>query len=271
MDGELAPTERQIKTVLASEWAFLLFCALLFLLSVGGTLYWWRVMSAGASMDGDMSMVWEKMPYQSWLSAGITFVEMWVVMMVSMMLPALVPLLLRYRKGLRLAGVVHLWGMTTLAGVGYFFVWAIFGALAYPLGISLSAAVMQWNGLASWLPVALGVTLLLAGGFQLTRWKTSQLGYCWLVSTQAPGAASHARGALLYGLRLGVNCSLCCFGYMVILLVTGVMNLGVMVLIAVAILVERIVPKPRLVTLASGIVIVVIGVLLIVRTLSSLP
>jgi predicted metal-binding membrane protein len=39
--------------------------------------------------------------------------------------------------------------------------------------------------------------------------------------------------------RLGVHCSLCCFGFMMILLVTGVMRLSTMAIVAAAITVER--------------------------------
>jgi predicted metal-binding membrane protein len=37
-----------------------------------------------------------------------------------------------------------------------------------------------------------------------------------------------------YGLNLGVHCSLCCFGFMMILLATSVMDLGTMALVAAA-------------------------------------
>ncbi len=42
-------------------------------------------------MPGDwtMSMAWMRMPGQSWVGAGGTFLGMWVVMMVAMMLPSL--------------------------------------------------------------------------------------------------------------------------------------------------------------------------------------
>ena len=45
-----------------------------------------------------MSMVWMRMPGQTWLGAAASFLGMWVIMMAAMMLPALVPTLLRYRR-----------------------------------------------------------------------------------------------------------------------------------------------------------------------------
>src|SRR5437588_5966684 len=70
------------------------------------------------------------MPGQTWLPAAASFLGMWIVMMVAMMLPSLVPTLWRYRQ----AGLGQL---TTLVGVGYFAVWTVFGMVAYLLGLAL--------------------------------------------------------------------------------------------------------------------------------------
>ena len=48
--------------------------------------------------DWSMSMTWMRMPGQTWLGAATSFLGMWVVMMVAMMLPSLVPMLWNYRK-----------------------------------------------------------------------------------------------------------------------------------------------------------------------------
>src|SRR6185295_7209410 len=75
--------------------------ALLFAASAAGTVVWCASMSAmgGMSMPGGwtMSMAWMRMPGQTWPGAAATFVGMWIVMMVAMMLPSLVPMLWRYR------------------------------------------------------------------------------------------------------------------------------------------------------------------------------
>jgi predicted metal-binding membrane protein len=54
---------------------------------------------------------------------------------------------------------------------------------------------------------------------------------------------------------------------MLILLVTGVMDLGIMAIVAAAITVERLAPRPERVARAAGVVIVVAGILMIVRAL----
>jgi len=40
-----------------------------------------------------MSMAWMRMPGQTWPGAAASFLGMWIVMMVAMMLPSLVPML----------------------------------------------------------------------------------------------------------------------------------------------------------------------------------
>jgi len=80
-----------------SERAFWFGSALLFVVSTVVTIVWCASMATmgGMEMPGGwtMSMAWMRMPGQSWLGAAATFLGMWVVMMVAMMLPTLVPIL----------------------------------------------------------------------------------------------------------------------------------------------------------------------------------
>src|SRR5687768_4105059 len=76
--------------------------ALVFMASAAVTVAWCGSMSAmpGMEMPGGwtMSMAWMRMPGQSWPGAAATFLCMWTVMMIAMMLPVLVPVLARYRQ-----------------------------------------------------------------------------------------------------------------------------------------------------------------------------
>ena len=55
---------------------------------------------SGMLMPGGwtMSMAWMRMPEQTWAGGLASLLGMWVVMMVAMMLPSLVPMLLHYRE-----------------------------------------------------------------------------------------------------------------------------------------------------------------------------
>src|SRR5687767_4274673 len=126
----------------ASQQTFFSVSALLFAASAAVTTVWCGSMSAmgGMPMPGGwtMSMAWMRMPGQTWPGAAASFLGMWVVMMAAMMLPSLIPMLWRYRRAVRGTGETRLGGLTVLVSVAYFFVWAVFGTAAFPLGVALA-------------------------------------------------------------------------------------------------------------------------------------
>ena len=85
----------------ASQRAFFGVSALLFAASAAVTIVWCASMSAMGEMPmpggWTMSMAWMRMPGQTWTGAAASFLGMWIVMMVAMMLPSLVPMLWRRR------------------------------------------------------------------------------------------------------------------------------------------------------------------------------
>jgi predicted metal-binding membrane protein len=220
-------------------------------------------MSGGMPMPGGwtMSMAWTRMAGQTWPGAVAVFMGMWIVMMVAMMGPSLVPMLAGYRRSVLPGGEVRLGGLTLLAAAGYFLVWAAWGATVYPLGVALGAAEMRWPALARSVPIATGLVLLLAGCLQLTGWKARQLGHCRDAAGCGPPLPADARNAWRHGLRLGVHCSLCCSSFITVLLVVGVMDLRAMAVVAAAITAERLAPWPERVARAAGLAVIVLGML----------
>ncbi|MBI3784548.1 MAG: DUF2182 domain-containing protein [Deltaproteobacteria bacterium] len=250
----------------AQDRHFLLACALLLAVTVWGTVYWCGSMADGMPMPGGwtMSMAWMRMPGQTWLQAAASFMGMWVLMMVAMMLPSLVPMLSRYRAAVR-ADEIRLGVLTTVVGTGYFLVWTIVGALVYPIGLAVAAAEMQSQRFAQCVPFATGFVLLLAGAFQLTPWKARHLACCRCTPTRDQPLLPNVGSAWRHGLRLGRLCASCCTGLMLALLVGDVMNLGTMALIAVAITAERLMPQPQRVAGATATVLMATGVFAILR------
>jgi predicted metal-binding membrane protein len=253
----------------ASERAFFGVSALLFAASAAATILWCASMSAMGEMpmpgDWTMSMAWMRMPGQTWPGVAASFLGMWVVMMVAMMLPSLVPMLRRYREAVGGTGETQLGRLTALVGAAYFSVWTTLGMAAFPLGAALAAVEMQQPDLAGAVPIAVGVVVLIAGALQFTAWKARHLAYC----REAPGCG-HALPAdpgtaWRHGLRLGLHCSRCCFGLMAILLVIGVMDLRAMAVVAAAITIERLAPAGERVAQATGAVAVGVGLFLIVQ------
>jgi predicted metal-binding membrane protein len=243
--------------------------ALLFAASAAVTIVWSASMSAMGAMpmpDGwTMSMAWMRMPGQTWAGAAASFLGMWVVMMVAMMLPSLLPILWRYREAVGRTGEIRVGRLTALVGAGYFFVWTVFGMAAFPLGAALAAIEMQQPALARAVPFAAGVVVLIAGALQFTGWKAHHLAYCRAAPERGRLLPADARTAWRHGLRLGVHCCFCCAGLMAILLAIGVMDLGAMAVVAAAITFERLAPADERVARAIGVVVVVAGFLLIGR------
>ena len=52
-------------------------------------------------------------------------------------------MLWRYWEAVGKTGETRLGRPTALVGVGYFFVWTVFGMAAFPLGVALTAVEMQ--------------------------------------------------------------------------------------------------------------------------------
>ena len=212
-----------------------------------------------------LSMAWMRMPGQTWLGAAGSFLGMWVVMMVAMMLPSLAPMLWRYRQAVDRTGHPSPHRLTALVGAGYFLVWAVCGVAAFPLGVALTTVEMQLPALARAVPIAVGLVVLVAGSLQLTAWKARRLACCRTTPGCAGSMPADAGTAWRYGLQLGLHCSYCCAGLTAVLLVIGVMDLRMMAVVTTATTVERLAAAAERVARAIGIVIVAAGLVLLAR------
>jgi len=207
--------------------------------------------------------MWMRVPGQSWLGTAGSFVGMWTVMMVAMMLPSLTPLLWRYREAMAKAGGAQPGWLTALVGVGYFAVWAGFGVVVFPLGVALAAVVMREPALARAAPIVVGAAVLIAGVLQHTGWKARHLAFCRETPGRCLTLPADAGAAWRHGMRLGVHCSHSCAGLTVVVLGLGVMDLRVMAVVAVAITAEHLAPAGLRVAHAIGTVGVAAGLSLI--------
>jgi predicted metal-binding membrane protein len=187
------------------------------------------------------------------------------VMMVAMMLPALMRMLWRYRQAVSREGETHLGRLTAIVGVGYFFVWTVFGMVAYALGVALAAVELQQPALARAVPIAVGVVVLISGAVQFTAWKAHHLACCRAAPARGRILPADAGTAWRHGLRLGLHCSYCCAGLTMILLGLGLMDLRAMAVVTVAISVERLAPAGERVAKTIGAVVVGVGLLLIAQ------
>jgi predicted metal-binding membrane protein len=188
---------------------------------------------------------------------------MWTLMMIAMTLSSLMPTLRRYPEAVGTTGETGLGRLTTLVGVGYFFVWNVFGIIAFSLGAPLARIEMRHPALARGVPVGVCLVFPIAGALQFTTWKAHHLACC----REAPSGAlpADAGTAWRYGLRLGLHCSYCCAGLTAVLLAIGVMNLRAMAALTAAITLERLTPAGERTARTIGAMVIGAGLLMPAR------
>ena len=198
--------------------------------------------SGSMSAMGEMAMpggwtvshMWMLMPAQSWLGATASFVGMWVVMMMAMMLPSVTPALVRYHDSLGRAGAGRVGALTMVVGLGYFGVWAVLGAVIFPVGVMFADIAMREPVMSRAVPTAKAAVVLISGLIQFAIWNAPHLPLCrtGFGRDQAPTDLS---GAWRYGLRLGLHCCQSCAGLTLLVLSLGAMDWRVMLLATVAV------------------------------------
>jgi len=253
----------------AADRAFFATAALACLASAAATVHWCLTMPPLCGVTEERwtpSMAWRRLPGQSWGQAAGAFLLMWAAMSVAMMLPVLLPMLRRYRQAVRPCGGRLGW-LTLMAAVGYFGPWLALGLAVYPLGVAAAAGATQSPAVAAAVPAATGLVLLLAGALQLSRWKARRLQACRWACVVPPSA--RAGIAWRHGLRLGLDCCLCCAGLTAVLLVAGVMDLAAMALVALAIVAERLAPRGRRIAQATGAVLAGAGCYVLAAALAA--
>jgi predicted metal-binding membrane protein len=192
-----------------------------------------------------------------------SFLALWVLMMVAMMLPSVAPVAVLWTRSI--AGVSTGLGRVARLSMfisGYLLAWAGCGVVAFAALVGSERLLTASPAAAKWLGAAIFVA---AGIYQFTPAKDFCLSRC-----RSP------IGALMYyfgfkgtsrdvrvGLHHGATCVGCCWGLMILLVAVGVMNVAVMVALAVVILVEKLWRYGKVFGRAVGIVLVATGILAI--------
>ncbi|WP_127126984.1 DUF2182 domain-containing protein [Georgenia sp. SYP-B2076] len=242
----LATLSRRIVVVVA---CWLVACA---------ALAWLLVARQSGAMDGMVSGLAQVGTAMPMPVAAPLFLAMWVGMMVAMMFPTVVPLVAAHRMVVRRRGEGV---VPTLALVaGYLLVWAVAGLVPLAALVAFRAIAVPAEG-ATWLPLVAGATLIVAGLYQFSRWKTICLGACrspfaFLVQHDFGGGT---RAALRAGVAQGAYCLGCCWALMAVLLVVGLMNLVWMAGLALVFLAEKVWRRGWALPRVVGTALVVIG------------
>src|SRR5215471_16017716 len=107
-------SEISVQRVASAPMAeFIAACVVAFVASVSATIYFCRSMCCEMDMPGGwtMSMMWTRMPGQTWAGSATSFQLMWLAMMVAMMLPSALPMFL---------GTKRAPGALSVVAAGYF-------------------------------------------------------------------------------------------------------------------------------------------------------
>ncbi|MEM9498499.1 MAG: DUF2182 domain-containing protein [Pseudomonadota bacterium] len=183
---------------------------------------------------------------------------MWAIMMAAMMLPTMVPTLMVYDDLIASANGSRAGWMGVLAG--YSVAWLVFAALITGAQLALLfTGVIDMLGIATSRWVA-GALLIVVGIFQFTRTKEVCHGVChspmgYFLGHWRPGFG----GGLRMGLGLGGYCVVCCWGFMALGFVGGVMSLLWMGLATLFMVVEKLPDIGHRVVRPMGVMLIVAG------------
>lgn len=221
----------------------------------------WAVMFMMAQMSGvDLIGRPVGMNMMPMITFGALF-PMWAIMMAAMMLPTLVPTLGSYEDLMKSADGARVGWIGVL--LGYFIVWVGFAALIAGVQVGLIAlGAVDALGIASSVWVAAGL-LVIVGLFQFSRAKEVCHGVChapmmYFLGHWKPGFA----GGLRMGLGLGAFCVGCCWGFMALGFVGGVMSLLWMGLATLFMILEKLPSIGHRITKPMGVVLILAGIAL---------
>jgi len=206
---------------------------LLFFTAILASWVWLYMMATGMDLDligrpGEMGQRMAAMDprmdmYMPMAEFGTVFL-MWAVMMAAMMGPVMVPTLTTYERLMKSADGTRAGWLGVLAG--YSIAWVGFAALISALQLALLfGGIVDMLGIPKTPLIGAGL-LIIVGLFQFSRTKELCHSVCMTPMTYFLG---HWRtgfaGGLRMGLGLGVFCVGCCWGFMVLGFVGGVMSL----------------------------------------------
>jgi len=231
---------------------FIVVSVLAFVVGVSATVYFCRSMCGEMEMPGGwtMSMMWMRMRGQTWFGSAISFLLMWLAMMVAMMMPSALPMFLKTRR--QWASLCHM-------ASGYFAIWLAAGVGIYALGVAFATVAMRSELFSRAVPWLLAASLVAAGAIQFTRWKMTHLLRCRSPFGCASSCPQHESSFPL-GCKQGAACCACCAAPMAIQLTLGIMNPLVMIVVAIVIAAEKLLPRPAIVARLVGISAIIAGV-----------
>jgi len=250
--GPLLGRQRAVLTfslvvMVGLAWAYLIWMAADMAVSGGGTI------AHCASMPG---MTSSSAAYLFWI-----FI-MWAVMAVAMMLPTSLPLVFLFGRFWQAKhGGAEPVRATLWMIAGYLAAWLVFGLAAALLQVGLEQVDLITPVMGEVRsPLVAGGVIIAAGVFQLTPLKMACLSKCRTPLTFLNTRWRDGKmGPFVMGFDDGLFCLGCCWVLMLLMFVSGVMNLFWMAVLTVFMIAEKIVPHGVLFTKITGYLLIVVG------------
>ena len=200
------------------------------------------------------------------VSNAVLYIVLWGVMMVAMMFPSVAPMAVLFATATRqkrepAAPFAPAW----LFIAGYAVLWTLPGGVAYAGDIAIQSLPATFLGLRTYGSVIGGLTLIIAGLYQLSPLKYVCLSKCrsplgFLLNSWQDGYG----GAFRMGFQHGAYCLGCCWSLMAVLFVVGTMNLVWMGVLTLIIFMEKILPYGVAMGKGTGIGLIGLGLVLAV-------
>lgn len=189
-----------------------------------------------------------------------TFIAAWALMMAAMMLPSATPMIalfatLARSRDSRTAGT-----RITAFVFPYVALWGLTGIPVYAVAVWLNKLRSSHESVSDASPYLVAGVLLAAGAYQFSHLKGVCLTNCrnpvgFLVHRWHQGAS----GALRMGALHATYCVGCCALLMVVLVAAGSMGLLWVLLVAVAVLAEKVAPTRVPVAAITGLALLALG------------
>jgi len=221
-------------------------------------LGWWWSARMAAQMSTGHSVATGMTPMSI---SFVAFVAGWVAMMGAMMFPAILPVVLTFRRASQQGRVAP----TAVFVAGYLLVWSAVGVPSF----------FAWHWLrgpiaadAPWAARLAGGVFVVAAAYQLSPLKSACLRHCRTPMSffiRQRHDLRRASGAALAGTTHGLLCLGCCWALMAILVAVGTMNIVWMVALAAMIFVEKVTPRGELIARLVSVLLVVLGLSLVIH------
>jgi predicted metal-binding membrane protein len=195
------------------------------------------------------------------IAKAAAFTAQWGVMMTAMMLPSAAPMILLYGTvSRRLTGEGNRSIPAGLFAAVYLGLWLLLGVPVYGGYVLVASLAARSQSLGTALPYMVAAVLVAGGAYQLTAAKRVCLRHCesplgFLMRRWRSGYAPTLRLAVEHALY----CIGCCWALMTILVVAGAMSTTWVLVIAMVVFAEKVLPHGWRTARWVGVSLIVLG------------